>query len=56
MEKEGKVDRRRGGKTISKSGQVDFASPTRAAEDRTNWKGVVAKSSVVPQRPDKVMG
>ena len=28
---------------------MDFASSTRAAEDRTRWKGVVAKSSVVPQ-------
>ena len=35
---------------------MDFASSTRAAEDRTKLKGVVAKSSVVPQRPGKVMG
>ena len=35
---------------------MDFASSTRAAENRTRWKGVVAKSSVVPQRPRKVMG
>ena len=34
---------------------MDFASSTRAAEDRTMWKGVVVKSSVVPQRPHKVM-
>ena len=26
----------------------DFASSTRAAEDRTRWKGIVVKSSVVP--------
>ena len=31
---------------------MDFASSTRAAENRTRWKGGVAKSSVVP----KVMG
>ena len=28
---------------------IDFAGPTRAAEDRTRWKGIVVKSSVVPQ-------
>ena len=35
---------------------MDFASSTRAAEDRTRWKGVVVTSSMVPQRPHKVMG
>ena len=35
---------------------MDFASSTGAAEDRTRLKGVVAKSSAVPQRPCKVMG
>ena len=35
---------------------MDFASSTRAAEDRTRWKGIVVKSSVVLQRPHKVMG
>ena len=30
---------------------MDFAGSTMAAEDRTKWKGVVVKSSVVPQRP-----
>ena len=35
---------------------MDFASSTRAAEDRTRWKGIVVKSSVVPRRPHKVMG
>ena len=34
---------------------MDFASSTRAAENRTRWKGIVANSSVVPQRPSKVM-
>ena len=49
-------DRRRGGKTISKRVQagMDFASSARAAEDRTRWRGAVAKSSVVPQRPYKL--
>ena len=35
---------------------MDFASSTRAAENRSGWKGIVAKSSVVPRRPSKVMG
>ena len=35
---------------------MDFASSTRAAENRSRWKGVVANSSVVPRRPSKVMG
>ena len=57
MEKEEEVDGGRGGKTIKKWKGMDFASSaTRAAEDRTRWKGVVVKSSVVPKRPCKVMG
>ena len=35
---------------------MDFAISTRAAEDKTRWKGMVVKSSVVPQRSHKVMG
>ena len=35
---------------------MDFASSTRAAEDRTRWKGIVTSSSVVPRRPSNVMG
>ena len=35
---------------------MDFASSTRAAEDRARWKGIVVKLSVVPQRPHKLMG
>ena len=27
---------------------MDFASSSRAAEDKTRWKGIVVKSSVVP--------
>ena len=34
----------------------DFASSTRAAENRTRWKGIVSNSSVVLRRPSKVMG
>ena len=35
--------------------EMDFASSTRAAENRTRWKEAVANSSVVPRRPSKVM-
>ena len=35
---------------------MDFASSTRAAEDRTRWKEIVVKSSVVPQQPHNIMG
>ena len=35
---------------------TDFARSTRAAENRTRWKGIVANSSVVLRRPSKVMG
>ena len=35
---------------------MDFASSTRAAENRIRWKGIVANSSVVPRLPSKVMG
>ena len=33
---------------------MDFASSTRAVEKRTRWKGIVVKSSVMPQQPCKV--
>ena len=33
---------------------MDFASSTRAAENRSRWKGIVANSSVVPRRPSKL--
>ena len=35
---------------------MDFASSTRAAENRTKWKQIVANSSVIPRQPSKVMG
>ena len=35
---------------------MDFANSARAAEDRTRWKEVVARSSVVPQQPGMVIG
>ena len=33
---------------------MDFASSTRAAENRSRWKGIVANSSVLPQRPSRL--
>ena len=41
---------------VDRNALVDFASSTRAAENRSRWKGIVANSSVVPRRPSKVMG
>ena len=35
---------------------MEFTSSTRAAENRTRWKGIVANSSVVPGQPSKVIG
>ena len=35
--------------------RMDGVSSTRTAENRTRWKGVVVKSSVVTQQPCKVM-
>ena len=35
---------------------MDFAYSNGAAEDRTRWKGIVVKSSVVPQQPNMVLG
>ena len=36
--------------------RMDFASSTRAAENRTKWELIAANSSVVLRRPSKVMG
>ena len=33
---------------------MGFADSLRAAEDREGWKGIVARSSVVPQRPPRL--
>ena len=42
--------------TVNEWTEMDFASSTRAVEDRTCWKEITEKSSVVPQRPCKFMG
>ena len=34
---------------------MEFVSSTRAAENRTRWKGIVANISVVPQWPSPLM-
>ena len=46
--KKEEVDKRRGGKTISRSGQRWTVSPIRAGGDRNRWKGIVVMSSVCP--------
>ena len=33
---------------------MDFASSARAAENRIKWKGIVAKSSVMPHNLSKL--
>ena len=33
---------------------MDFASSAKAAENRTRWKEIVAKSSVMPQQSSKL--
>ena len=33
---------------------VEFAKPQRAVENREKWRKLVAKSSVVPQRPSRL--
>ena len=35
---------------------MDLTSSTRTAENRTRWQGIVAKSSVVPKGPYKIIG
>ena len=49
MIKEEEVDKKKWEDSTKEWTGMDFASSTRAAEDRTRWKGVVAKSSMVPQ-------
>ena len=47
--------KKRWGDNIKEWTGIDFASSTRAAENRSRWKGI-ANSSVVPRRPSMVMG
>ena len=47
-EKKKHLDRRRGGKKVLKVGH-GWCLPARAAEKQDKMKGVIAKSSVVPQ-------
>ena len=43
-----KVDIRGDGKNIKEWIGIDFSRSTRAAENRTRWKGIVTKCSAVP--------
>ena len=51
-----KIPKKRWENNIKEWTGMDFASSTRAAEDRTMWKGIVVRSSEVPKRPHKVIG
>ena len=57
-----KVKRRRGRQkkrwedNINELTEMDFGSSSRAAENMTRLKGIVANSSVVPRRPSKIYG
>ena len=44
------------GRQYQRVDRMDFVSSTKAAENRTRRKWIVANSSVVPRRPSKVMG
>ena len=53
-EQERDEDRRRDGKITSRNGQEWGMEIPRTAEDRKGWKGIVATSSVMPQRPPRL--
>ena len=44
------------GRQYQRVDRNELASSTRAAENRSRWKGIAANSSVVLRRPAKVMG
>ena len=50
------TQKKRWGDNIKEWTGMDFASSTRTVEDRTTWKGIFIKSSVVLQRLRKVTG
>ena len=52
--KEEKVEKKKLADNIKELTGMDFVSSARAAEDRNGLKGIVVKSSVVPQHPCKV--
>ena len=43
------------GRQYQREDKNGLCRSTRAAENRTRWKGIVANSSVVPRQPSKVM-
>ena len=55
MEKEEVDGKKEAGRSIKEWTGMDFPSSAGAAENRTRCKWVVAKSSIVFQRPRKVM-
>ena len=53
--REDKTGRGRGGKTTSGNGlALEFGKSQRAVENEGKWRKLVAKSSVVPQRPSRL--
>ena len=56
MKKKRGREKKRWENNIKERTGMDFVSSTRAAENRTSWKGMVANSSVVSRRTSKVMG
>ena len=46
--------RRRWEENIREWTGLEFGKSRRAAENRKNWRKLVAKSSVVPQRPSQL--
>ena len=48
-----KGGRRQGGHNISEWTGLEFGKSQRAVENREKWRKLVAKSSVVPQRPSR---
>ena len=48
------IQRKRSEDNIREWTGLDFAKSQRAAENREKWRKLVAKSSVVPQRPSRL--
>ena len=51
-----KKEKKRSEDNIKEWTGMDFASAPRVAEIGTRWKGIVAKSSAMPQQSSKAMG
>ena len=56
MKKKRGREKKRWEDNIKERTGMDFVSSTRAAENRTRWRGILSNSSVMPRRTSKVMG